>query len=327
MVPKFTTREVKLTETLGEKLKKVRESLKLTFDDVEKSTKIRKKYIKALESGDHNTLPPDVYVRGFLKSYAKILGLASQKVLALYEKEQGVLKNIKKVKKIDNTTNFKSPKIIITPRTLIIFIAILGVLGIVSYIGYQVTILGAPPKLTILSPKDNSTIKKNFIDITGKVDQGAEIFINGQKVNISEEGDFKVNVSIGQKGVNAIKILARNPKNGRTTEKTTNIIAEIPEVAVPQPAPEENAFQGIKVTLKIGPGTAWISIKKDGQKDFEGVMLPGTSKDFEAGESIILTTGNAGSTEVIFNGKSLGKLGRESEVKNSVVFDKNTKVE
>ncbi|OIP23666.1 hypothetical protein AUJ93_00585 [bacterium CG2_30_33_46] len=327
MVPKFKTTEVTPSETLGEKLKKIREGLKLSLADVEKSTKIQKKYIKAIEENDYNSLPADVYTKGFLSNYSKILRIDGNKVLEIYKKERGIIDNIQQTKKPRNINKLKSPKFIITPKSMLVFLAVILAFGIISYIGYEIFILTSSPKLQIISPVDNSVIKKNFIDITGKTDEGADVYINGQKVNISEAGDFKINVGIGQKGVNVIKIVAKNNKNGKTTEKITNVIAEISEVSLPnQPATPE-LLNNVKVTLKIDSGTAWISLVKDGNKDFEGIMLPGTIRDFEAKDKIILTTGNAGSTEVIFNGKSLGKIGGDGEVKTDLVFDQNTKVE
>lgn len=326
MVPKFKVTEIAPSETLGEKLKKTRENSRLTYDDIEKVTKIRKKYIKAIEEGDYNSLPPDVYMRGFLKNYSKVLRIKESKVLEIYEKERGAVDNIKQAKKTSRIKPLKSPKIIVTPRTFFIILTVLATLAVIGYIIFELLIFSASPKLIISSPSDNAVIKKSFIDIIGKTDEGVEVFINGQKVNTGEEGDFKVNVSIGQKGVNSIKIIARNIKNGKTTEKTTNIIAEISEIAVSSPKPEEAIPNTLKLSLRINPGTAWVSLKKDGENVFEGIMLPGTTRDVEAANSITLTTGNAGSTEVVFNGKSLGKLGNEGEVKTGLVFDKNTKV-
>ncbi len=53
-------------------------------------------------------------------------------------------------------------------------------------------------------------------------------------------------------------------------------------------------------------------------------MYPGIIQNFEAQEKINLTTGNAGSTKVIFNEKDLGALGKEGEVLKKQ-FDLSTK--
>lgn len=323
MVPKFKTTEITPTETLGEKLKRIRGDLKLSLDDVERATKIRKKYLKAIESNDYSSLPADVYMRGFLKNYSKILGISEEKVLDMYKKERGIVDNISQAKKKKPANYLKSPKVIITPRTFVVLFTAIAGLAIISYIAYEIFIFNSSPKLNIISPSNNAVVKKSFVDITGKTDQGTDIYINGQKVNTSEEGDFKVSIGLGQKGVNLIKVLAKNIKNGKTTEKSTNVVYEPSEVAIPEVGPEK-ATGNLKFTLKVGPGTAWISVKKDGVKEFEGIMLPGTMKEFEASQSIVLTSGNGGSTQVIFQGKDFGKIGKEDEIITDLVFDSNT---
>ena len=51
-----------------------------------------------------------------------------------------------------------------------------------------------------------------------------------------------------------------------------------------------------------------------------GTMLSGSSKSISAAKEILLTSSNAGSTKVIYNGKDLGKLGRPGEVIRNVEF-------
>jgi cytoskeletal protein RodZ len=60
---------------LGETLRRQREKLGLDLDQVERMTKIRKRYLIALEEGDWDVLPGEVYGRGFVRSYAEALGL------------------------------------------------------------------------------------------------------------------------------------------------------------------------------------------------------------------------------------------------------------
>lgn len=65
-----------LTE-LGELLREERERQGLTHDDVMRRTKISRRTLEALEGGDPERLPHPVYVRGFIKAYADLLGLDS----------------------------------------------------------------------------------------------------------------------------------------------------------------------------------------------------------------------------------------------------------
>ncbi|MEM4260117.1 MAG: DUF4115 domain-containing protein [Candidatus Woesearchaeota archaeon] len=325
MVPKFRTIEVRPQETLGQKLKKIREDQKISYDEVEKRTKIRKKYIKAIENNKFSELPPGVYAKGFVKNYAKLLNLSEDKVLELFEKERGIEHNLKEAKKFNKNTKLKSPKFIITPKTLIILGVIISSIAVAFYIVYEIFILTSPPKLEIISPKDNETITQSFIDIKGKTDPGMEIYINGQKVNTSEDGDFKVNVSLGKGGINAIKIVSKNPKNGKETEITKNIIADIKEISIPNPIILEEQ-KILTLTLEIGPKASWIKIVRDGEKVFEGLMLAGSKKTLEANDSFVISTGNAGSTKFIFKGKDIGTLGKEGESLNDLRFDKNTAI-
>lgn len=60
---------------IGYSLRSARERQGLGYPEIELATKIRAKYIRALEEEDFDTLPGDAYVRGFLRAYADYLGL------------------------------------------------------------------------------------------------------------------------------------------------------------------------------------------------------------------------------------------------------------
>lgn len=64
----------------GETLRKERERQKLTIQDIEQGTSIRSAYIEALEKGDYDALPGEVYAKGFVKNYANFLNLDAEKL-------------------------------------------------------------------------------------------------------------------------------------------------------------------------------------------------------------------------------------------------------
>ena len=64
--------------TVGDVLKQERERKFYTLDDIEKSTKIRKELLEALEKGLYQKLPPPTFVQGFIKNYGKFLGLSTE---------------------------------------------------------------------------------------------------------------------------------------------------------------------------------------------------------------------------------------------------------
>lgn len=72
---------------LGALLKRAREEKSLSLDDIQELTKIRKRYLQAIESGDYSVLPGTFYVRAFVKNYSETVGLEPDEVLRLYQHE------------------------------------------------------------------------------------------------------------------------------------------------------------------------------------------------------------------------------------------------
>jgi len=70
--------------TLGQYLSSARELKGYDLHDAAQQTRISIQYLKALEQEDFAKLPGEVFVRGFLKNYAKFLGLPEQEVLDRY---------------------------------------------------------------------------------------------------------------------------------------------------------------------------------------------------------------------------------------------------
>ena len=70
---------------IGNSLRAARERQGLSYAEIEHATKIRAKYIRALEEEEFTVLPSDAYIRGFLRTYADYLGLAGD----VYVEEYG----------------------------------------------------------------------------------------------------------------------------------------------------------------------------------------------------------------------------------------------
>jgi cytoskeletal protein RodZ len=68
---------------LGEWLREARQRKGLTFTEIESSTRINRHYLEALETEHFDVLPAPVYARGFLRSYARALGLNPDEAVAL----------------------------------------------------------------------------------------------------------------------------------------------------------------------------------------------------------------------------------------------------
>ena len=114
-------------ETIGQILKNAREKKGLTIEELEATTHIVAKFIKALENEEFDVLPGEIYVKGFIKNLSDKLSLDADMVLERYnlqkngiKSEQDLLKsgkaikNIKKnkepVKEVKDTKDIKDNK-------------------------------------------------------------------------------------------------------------------------------------------------------------------------------------------------------------------------
>jgi cytoskeletal protein RodZ len=74
----------------GEKLRTAREMKAWSFNDAEEATKIRARYLEALENEQYEIIPGIAYVKGFLQTYAKHLDLDPVEILTLYKSSSQV---------------------------------------------------------------------------------------------------------------------------------------------------------------------------------------------------------------------------------------------
>lgn len=71
--------------TFGETLRQARLDKGVSLAEAEQDTRIRQKYLEALESEDWSAVPPPVYTRGFVRTYAEYLGLNPRAMVDLYQ--------------------------------------------------------------------------------------------------------------------------------------------------------------------------------------------------------------------------------------------------
>lgn len=70
--------------TLGEKLRQAREARGISISDVAEQTRISALYLQSIENDDYRTLPGGIFNKGFVKSYAKFVGIDDQEAMADY---------------------------------------------------------------------------------------------------------------------------------------------------------------------------------------------------------------------------------------------------
>jgi cytoskeleton protein RodZ len=73
-------------QSVGTMLKAERERLGLSREQITEKTRMRTQVVEAIENEAWGSLPPPVFVRGFLRAYAKVLGIRQEAVIELYAK-------------------------------------------------------------------------------------------------------------------------------------------------------------------------------------------------------------------------------------------------
>lgn len=129
-----------MSQTLGEKLRQAREARDITISEVAEQTRISPLYIESIENDDYRLLPGGIFNKGFVKSFAKYVGVDEQEALQDYSQliaSQGVSEEDTKtyrpeVLTDDHVSSFSIPNIIIA--AVILGLMTWGILALVRYI-------------------------------------------------------------------------------------------------------------------------------------------------------------------------------------------------
>src|SRR5712691_7081072 len=70
--------------SFGEELRREREIRGISLKEIADATKISKRFLEAIERNDHRTLPAPVFTRGFVREYARYLGLSCEEMVNRY---------------------------------------------------------------------------------------------------------------------------------------------------------------------------------------------------------------------------------------------------
>ncbi|MBI2622405.1 helix-turn-helix domain-containing protein [Candidatus Microgenomates bacterium] len=190
--------------TVSELLKKARQEKQLSFSDIEKETKIKSSFIRALEEGDYDKLPSAIYARGFLKNYAQFLGLDTQLVLALFRREFASKQENTLLPGQLSKIPTKSLRITFMALLFFIFLAILA-----SYFFIQYKNFLGNPNLSVTHPTEQEVIAGDTITIVGKTDADVQLIINETVVLVSPDGSFSQKLT-ALPGSLTITVVAKN---------------------------------------------------------------------------------------------------------------------
>lgn len=173
----------------GIKLKEKRLEKGLSLEDVSKSTKIKQEFLEFIENGSYEKLPSVSYAQGFVRNYAKFLGLNEKEIMAIFRREFEGEKLYRVLPKgFEREEEFPISRLKIRRSAFFIILSFLIFLG---YIFFQYRYAIINPPLTITSPKNLSVNSSSQITVIGKTDSNATVYVNSDAVSVDENGNFQ----------------------------------------------------------------------------------------------------------------------------------------
>ena len=227
LLNKFKTKKVETTVTVGEYLKGKREKLGISIKDLGNKLNIKIDYLENLEKNNYEKLPPDVYVKGFIKSYSELVGFNPEKMVELFKKEKEIEDKVenRNRKKKKHKKKFTIKKyVVVTPKIVTVFLGLIMLSVVGYYFWHQLSSFNSKPYLFVSSPLVDEITNDSEIVISGETEIGIILKINGEDVFVDENGHFKENIML-QSGKNVIVIEAVN-RFDKTVTETRNIIYE-----------------------------------------------------------------------------------------------------
>lgn len=328
----FTQKKVH-SYTLGEQLKNLRKEGRITLPEISRETKIPVKYLEMIEEGKYGSLPPDVYVKGFLKSWAEFFGIEPAKLVNLYQREKDIKKNLNGDKKEAPRKKTEVPRFVVTPRMVAVSIIVFAVLGGFFYLYKEIGRFAAAPRLVITEPSAGRPVDGNSVTISGFTDEDAKLTINDQPVVVNDKGEFRENILL-REGINSIRISTVNRFN-KSISETLNIESEHQSGNNSETARGENGDEGlvsgeqdarkkgVSLVLRSDAQPSWVSVEADGNLVYSGTMLPGAVQNFEGEREIRVTSGKANQTFIRVNGKDERIFADTPGIVRDVVFTPN----
>lgn len=270
-------------DKVGVWLRKSREAKGSTLEEAEESTRIRAHFLKLLETGDFAALPGgEVQTRGFLRIYARYLDLPTDEVLSRYDAEAH-----------GNNRGIPDPVVVSDPPPQEKEEESEGIL---QFRPYDIPISSSLPRWMSLET----------LMVVGMVLVVLLAIIAVVSYLISQ-----------QAGASALPT-AITPKTIAAQEMapTSRPIAITTTTSAPDLSSTETSIDTTdEVTLTLeATEHVWVSVTRDTQTVFEGMMAPGQPKSWTGQEAIGVKTGNGAALQVTVNGQAQGPMGGRNQI-------------
>jgi len=278
----------------GDRLRREREMRGITLDEITESTKISRRHLEALEREHFDQLPGGVFNKGFVRAYARFLGIDEDQAVADYSaasNEQPEPENKFPLEIHEEPNRELNPR----RSKLPLLFAIAALVGVLLGYGFW----------TKSKPHSSAAVETQPTAPTSAVNEPKAQAPEPQSVSPSSSEPAKTSEPVPSKPVT--KPAEREAIAVQPPPLPTSSEAAVS--ADPPPGVKPSAF----FVQVIAKEDSWVSIVADGKSVMQRVLPADKQKKIKAGKSVILRTGNAGGIEVSFNGHRLGALGNENE--------------
>lgn len=275
-------------DELGTILREARQARGLTLEDVAQVTRIRVRYLEALEEGRYDVLPTPVHVRGFLRNYALYLDLEPDPLIARYGASRRVVQDIPLKKQVRPELERVAPP---PPETL-------------------ENELEAEP--VFFRPLGSRLHAPAWF--SGDILIGVLIIVVLAALILWAGGRFLLPLLTGEEPLETPVAEVTSQATRRSTSTPGTQATPGQEVELQTPGPTSPPiFSSIQLEVAV-LDRGWLLVVADGETVHEGMAESGDAFAWEAADVVKLRSGNAGGIQVILNGQDLGELGGRGEV-------------
>lgn len=227
---------------LPDRLVAARERKGVDLYRAERDTKIRARYLAALERGDYRELPGAVYTKGFLRNYALYLGLDPDEVLAQFHRERGEVGLAEPAIVVPRAIQAPRQGFTFTPGVVVAALLTVGVVAFAAYLGLQLLRFAKPPTIAVTDPATAvSEVDETTTSYTvrGTSVAGATVTVTTPgrdpiRVTADPDGAWSADVEL-RRGRNQFDVTATDPDTGKQAEDPVTVFITVPFSVVQAP--------------------------------------------------------------------------------------------
>ena len=238
---------------LGTVLRTAREARFIDLARVERDTKIRIRYLSALERGDYRDLPEPIYARGLLRNYGLYLGLDPEYLIDLYRLESGTAVERPAMPSARRPMAARQGRsLVVSSGAIAAAILTVLVVAFVVYLVGELVTFARTPDLRITDPAaDVVGWEGDEYTIRGITEPNSTVTTDGLRQNptttADAQGAFSVRVGLVP-GANVITLVANDPLTGRDSAAVRRTITVVmpasPTPSLTPSAPPSPAASG-----------------------------------------------------------------------------------